>query len=330
MVILTNRAQTEDKVMRFRRRLALLGLTLGLGVASLALGTVQAQAATTSQPTVQIAAASAVPVTTQGGAFHTASAFVQMGSLANPYLTGQANADGPLYVDDVLEISLCNPDTHLCTVIYTKDFSNNCTAAFPVSEWPIFLKSVLPTSGLQNLHFTLRDKCGGNEGSSNIYLTGLGVISGDQTPPPDDHCSSHPLKYFNSTFFRPDYRASAYAPFVGADHSIHGVGVVNVTAKLNCSAQVRIRLETKVCGHFRCNPKTIDSSGWDILPAAGRYTRELRGNCRKGVDSYRVQIQVLWAQWDGAELVKGKWVPNANRYSEAVNDGDTGWVKLTC
>jgi hypothetical protein len=315
--------------MRFRRRLALLAMTFGLGVASLALGAAHAQAATTSQPTVQIAAASAVPVTTQGEAFHTASAFVQMGSLANPYLTGQANADGPLYVDDVLEISLCDPDTHLCTVVYTKDFSNNCTAPFPVSEGPIFLKQFLPTSGLQNLHFTLRDKCGGNKGSSNIYLTGLGVITGDQTPPPDN-CSSNALKYFNSTFFSPIYQASASAPFVGADHKIHGVGVVDVTAKLNCSAQVQIRVQTNVCGTFGCNPKTIASSGWDILPAAGRYTREVAGNCRTGVDSYRVQIQVLWAQWDDAELVNDKWVPTLTTHSETVNDGDTGWVKLTC
>jgi hypothetical protein len=153
----------------------------------------------------------------------------------------------------------------------------------------------IPASGLQDLHFTLRDKCGGNEGSSDIYLTGPGVISGDQTPSPDD-CSSSPLKYFNSIFFRPLYSASSSAPFVGtADHKVHGVGVVDVLAKNNCSAQVQILLQTKVCGRFGCNPKTIAGSGWDSLPAAGLYTRELVGNCRTGVDSYRVQIQVIWA-----------------------------------
>jgi hypothetical protein len=55
-------------------------------------------------PVVQVASSSDIPVGTTGEAFHTSTARVYMGSASSPYLTGFANADGPIYVDDVLEI----------------------------------------------------------------------------------------------------------------------------------------------------------------------------------------------------------------------------------
>jgi hypothetical protein len=279
-------------------------------------------------PVVQIAAASDDTAGTPGEGFLSQSAIIYKGARSAPYLSGRDTADAPIYVDDVLEISVCNPDSKLCPIVHREDFSNNCTATGRKTIPPLFIGKFLH-SGMNQVVFTLRDLCGQNRGSSDIYLSGAGVVTGNETSP--DDCAGDFQKYFGGAMLSPIVDQSVTGPHVGDDHKIHGTGLANVNQKLNCSAQVQMRLETKVCnrfGHF-CNPRTIASTGWESLPSSGIVSRDLTGDCRSGVDSYRVQVQVLWATWDG--FVGDTIIPEMSTHSEAVqSDGDKGWVKLRC
>ncbi|MBL7255602.1 hypothetical protein [Paractinoplanes lichenicola] len=297
-----------------------------LGVAVLVPAT--AWADSPAVPVVPIAEASSQPAGSPGEGFLAKSAIIYMGARSAPYLSGRDNADAPIYVDDVLEISVCNPDSKLCPVVHREDFSENCTAAGPKPIPPLFIGGFLH-SGMNQVVFTLRDLCGQNRGSSGLYLSGAGVITGNETPP--DDCAGNPLKYFGGAMLSPIVDQSVTDPGVGDDHKVHGTGLATVNQKLNCSAQVQMRLETRVCNRFGylCNPKTIATTGWESLPSSGIVSRDLTGDCRSGVDSYRVQVQVLWATWDG--FVDGTVVPEMSTHSEAVQaDGDAGWVKLKC
>jgi hypothetical protein len=283
-----------------------------------------ATAATSSTlPTVQVAAASDVPVTTQGEVFRTFTAQVVMGNASNPYLTGQANADAPIYVDDVLEISVCAEQ--LCNVVYSHDFSNRCTAPGPQPLLPIFIGKYL-NPGFNEVHFTLRDLCGAHEGSSNIYLTGYGVV--DPTMVTSNECKGNLSKWLGGLIGNPSYTSQSTGPSVGTDHKIHGTGIVNVQAKLNCSARVQITLQTRVCNRFggNCNPQNIASTSWDPLPDAGAYVRDLTGDCRTGKDDYRVQVHVRWTKFDGFEGPAPVLIQN----DSSDPDGDTGWTSLNC
>ena len=80
-------------------------------------------------------------------------------------------------------------------------------------------------------------------------------------------------------------------------------------------------------------PKWIDTDRadcqtWDPYPQRDESVT-WTGDCRSGIDSYRVQVQVLWATWDG--FVGNTILPEMSTHSEAVQaDGDAGWVKLRC
>lgn len=96
---------------------------VALGITMLGSGAASAAAAPARIPIVQVAAASDVPVGVDGETFHTFAASVYMGSNSNPYLTGFANADGPIYVDDVLQIQACGASSQLCSSVYRHDLA---------------------------------------------------------------------------------------------------------------------------------------------------------------------------------------------------------------
>jgi hypothetical protein len=308
-----------------RRWSALVVAALGALAIPMAVSGPATAAPSSTLPTVQVAAASNVPVTTQGEVFRRFTAQVVMGSASDPYLTGQANADGPIYVDDVLEISVCDDQSQLCNVVYSHDFSNGCTAPGPQPLGPIFIGGYL-NPGYNEVHFTLRDLCGQHEGSSDIYLTGYGVV--DPTMVTSKECKGNLSKWLGGLIGDPFYQSQSTRPSVGADRKIHGTGIVDVKAKVNCSAIVQITLQTRVCNRFggNCNARDIASTSWDPLPDAGAYVKNLTGNCRTGKDDYRVQVHVRWIRFDGFEGP----VPILTQNDASDPDGDTGWTSLNC
>src|SRR5205807_1528808 len=171
---------------------ALAAAALGaLGITVLVSGPASAAPVPPPLPVVQVAAASDVPVNVQGETFHTFTANVFMGPTSDPYLTGSANADGPIYVDDVLQMKICGAQSQTCTY-WRHDFSNGCTAPGPQPIGPIFFGQFL-NRGLNTITFTLSDQCGQHEGSSDIYLTGNGVI--EPTPVTSNECKGNLSKW---------------------------------------------------------------------------------------------------------------------------------------
>ena len=298
---------------------------VALGITMLGSGAASAAAAPARIPIVQVAAASDVPVGVDGETFHTFAASVYMGSNSNPYLTGFANADGPIYVDDVLQIQACGASSQLCTTVYRHDFSNNCTAGGPQPLGPIFIGQYL-NPGLNTLTFTLSDLCGQHEGSSDIYLTGNGVI--DTTLVNSNVCKGNLSKWLAGLIGEPYYTPQSALPYVGTDHKIHGTGTVDVHAKVNCSARVQVTLQTRVCNRlgFNCHPKDIDKTATDPLPDGGLYLKNLTGSCRSGKDDYRVQIHVSYTTFDSFEGP----VPVLTAHDDYTPDGDQGWTSLNC
>jgi hypothetical protein len=281
-------------------------------------------------PSVQVVPASDAPVQSRGEAFRTFTASVYVGSRSNPYLTGFADADGPISVDDELQITVTGGDSQTSPV-WTHDFSNNCSSTRPQPIGPIFLGSVLPLyRGLTTITFTLRDKCGQHEGSSAIYLSGYGVI--DPTVVNGNQCKGDLTKWLGGSIGSPIYTTSELAPSVGADHEVHGQAGLNVAAKVNCSATVEVALQTRVCNRFgtNCNPRDIATSGVQPMPDGGVYAPDLLGACRSGADEYRMQVRVTWATVNG--LIEGILlpVPEIESHVDHSPDGDEGWVKLTC
>jgi hypothetical protein len=275
-------------------------------------------------PVVQVAQASDVAVGAVGETFHTFTAQVYMNSVSNPYLTGFANADGPFYVDDVLEMQVCGASSQLCDTRYRHDFSRNCTAGGPEPIDPVFLGKYL-NPGLNTVNFVMRDRCGQHRGSSSIYLAGYGVI--DKKLVTTNECKGNLTKWAGGLVGQPFYTAQSATPYVGSDHKIHGTGTVDVRAKVNCSSRVQIALQTRVCNRFgsNCNPKDIAQTTLDALPDGGLYLKTLTGACRSGKDDYRVQIRVTYTTFDGLDPV-----PVFTPHVDHSPDGDTGWTKLSC
>jgi len=305
---------------------ALAAAALGaLGITVLVSGPASAAPVPPPLPVVQVAAASDVPVNVQGETFHTFTANVFMGPTSDPYLTGSANADGPIYVDDVLQMKICGAQSQTCTY-WRHDFSNGCTAPGPQPIGPIFFGQFL-NRGLNTITFTLSDQCGQHEGSSDIYLTGNGVI--EPTPVTSNECKGNLSKWIGGLIGDPFYTSQGSLPYVGPDHKVHGTGTVNVLAKVNCSARVQVTLQTRVCNRFgfNCNPRDIASTTVDPLPDGGVYAKDLTGACRSGKDDYRVQIHVSWTTFDGFE---DGLIPVFTSHDDYTPDGDQGWTSLIC
>ena len=173
----------------------------------------------------------------------------------------------------------------------------------------------------------LSDQCGQHEGSSDIYLTGNGVI--EPTPVTSNECKGNLSKWIGGLIGDPFYTSQGSLPYVGPDHKVHGTGTVNVLAKVNCSARVQVTLQTRVCNRFgfNCNPRDIASTTVDPLPDGGVYAKDLTGACRSGKDDYRVQIHVSWTTFDGFE---DGLIPVFTSHDDYTPDGDQGWTSLIC
>jgi hypothetical protein len=284
-----------------------------------------------SMPSVQVAQASSAPAGTAGDAFSSTRAKIYKGSMSNPYLSGFAAADGPFTVADRIEMQVCSPKTQLCRTAWKHDFNPGCQAAKPVPEGPVFLGKYL-NPGLNEVTFILRNQCGGQQGGSDIFLTGYGVV--DDRLVPSNDCRGNLTRWLGGIVGKPFTDSDSYPPFIGPDGKVHGSGSVNVRHKVNCSATVRIMLQTRVCNRLgqNCNPRTIASTEVEGLPDTGLRLRELTGECRTGKDDYRVQVHVRYTVWEGLDSQSGTLAaaPALTRNDDYSPDGDQGWTSLTC
>ncbi|HZI76124.1 MAG TPA: hypothetical protein VFD73_19305 [Gemmatimonadales bacterium] len=117
----------------------------------------------------------------------------------------------------------------------------------------------------------------------------------------------------------PIYTVSA--PAVQLDpfyHRVIGTAGINVWAKMNCSATVIFKLETKVCGFWGCNSHEMASSQAMELPESGPVTSELVANCRPGTNSYQMVYRVTWVDYAGDSLERH------------TDENASNWVKGSC
>jgi hypothetical protein len=93
----------------------------------------------------------------------------------NVYLSGDSNGPAPVWVDDILDITIVNPDGQ--EQPYYKDFSNDCTKGGNSGGAGIDLTKYLEP-GTNAIQITIRDNanCAGKNamvGSSDIFLRGI-------------------------------------------------------------------------------------------------------------------------------------------------------------
>jgi hypothetical protein len=93
----------------------------------------------------------------------------------NIYLSGDSNGPAPVWVDDILNITIVNPDGQ--EQPYYKDFSNNCTKGGNSGGAGIDLTKYLEP-GTNTIQITITDNadCAGKNamvGSSDIFLRGI-------------------------------------------------------------------------------------------------------------------------------------------------------------
>jgi hypothetical protein len=277
-------------------------------------------------PTIQVAAAATRPAQVRGETFQRSAEYaVWRGSGTSAFLSGFADANGPFYVNDMLTVSITGADGR--TFSWRHDFSNGCRATRPVPMTFFSLNQYL-SKGLNTVRFALTDLCGGTEGSSNLYLSGTGVL-----PPRSlEGVRCNATRWVGGIMGNPVYRSTTLPPTRTTDHRIQGSAAVNVLARVNCNATVRIVLETKVCNRvgWHCTPRIIADSGIQALPDGGVHQRTLTGACRTGTDSYRMRVEVVWATVNGLiEEIKAP-VPEIEKHVDSSPDGDGGWVKLSC
>jgi hypothetical protein len=91
------------------------------------------------------------------------------------YLSGDNNGPAPVWVDDILDISIVNPDGQ--EQPYYKDFSNNCTKGVNSGGAGVDLTKYLEP-GTNAIQITITDNanCAGKNatvGSSDIFLHGV-------------------------------------------------------------------------------------------------------------------------------------------------------------
>jgi hypothetical protein len=108
------------------------------------------------------------PVTSRGQTFYSADFYIDRTG-NNITVAGSADGTSNFYVDDLLAVTVTHPDgTVLSTTI---DDSNGCTADTILTTPPTNIARFLQF-GVNKVHVTFRDACGGNYGNSDIWIAG--------------------------------------------------------------------------------------------------------------------------------------------------------------
>jgi hypothetical protein len=127
-----------------------------------------AQAAT---PGVRLVAASDSVAVQPGRTFATRDFYVRRAG-DRIVLSGSADGTADFYADDVLQLEVTRPDGTVARRRF--DDSDGCTADRILTTAPVNIASLL-RSGVNKVRMTLRDACGGDYGSSDIWLAGAAV-----------------------------------------------------------------------------------------------------------------------------------------------------------
>ncbi len=138
-------------------------------------------------------ARASAPVGSQGETFFTDNIYVTAGT--NIVLSGSSDGRSDFWVDDILQMQVTHQDGSYST--YRADDSNNCTATSVNTTRRVPLGQYLH-SGVNRIQLTFHDQCGGNDGNSDIFLTGdnLAVTPG---PPVLDAGTFFGINYQNNT-----------------------------------------------------------------------------------------------------------------------------------
>jgi hypothetical protein len=106
------------------------------------------------------------PVTVAGETFFTANAFNVNYAGGTVLLSSTHDGTGSILADDYLAIKVTHADSTVSNYIH--DFSSKChTADTPIAAPDLegYFKA-----GLNKVSLTVKDKCGGGEGNSALYL----------------------------------------------------------------------------------------------------------------------------------------------------------------
>lgn len=125
-------------------------------------------AANTRTYSTEIRPASDVPVTSTGETFYQGQFSVNVGpNTGLVYLAGSQDGTASFFVDDYLSVTVTHPDGS--TQVVSQDFSGNCMSLFSLPR--LSLRSAL-VQGINTLDIRMSDICGGNDGSSDVWLLG--------------------------------------------------------------------------------------------------------------------------------------------------------------
>lgn len=117
---------------------------------------------------LQIATYLDQPVTSQGQTFYSRDFYLNRTG-DRVVVAGSPDGTASFYVDDLLQVSITHPDG--TTAATTVDDSNGCTAdtvlTTPATNITRFLQY-----GVNKVHLTFSDSCGGNYGNSDIWVGG--------------------------------------------------------------------------------------------------------------------------------------------------------------
>jgi uncharacterized membrane protein YgcG len=108
------------------------------------------------------------PVGTKGETFFTREITVTTPD-GNVTVAGSSDGASSFWVDDILELDVTHADGTTST--YRADDSDGCTASTVLNTKPTSLASYFKP-GINTVHVTFSDACGGNDENSAVYLVG--------------------------------------------------------------------------------------------------------------------------------------------------------------
>lgn len=137
-----------------------------------------AQAAPNSSYRIAAARESA-PVATDGETFLSADFYVQKPIGAAIDIAGSADGIADFWVDDLLKMTVFHADGTIS--YYSADDSNGCTADTVLATGPTSLKPYF-LAGTNHVLVTFSDRCGGNDGNTDVYLVGKNLTVSQTRP----------------------------------------------------------------------------------------------------------------------------------------------------
>jgi hypothetical protein len=158
-------------------------------------------------------------------------------------------------------------------------------------------------------------------------------------PPPavwpnDQVCNPFGVGTYNTRLYTPERVEEGIGPTIDGPlrgNGVYGEGYIDVAGNTSCSqAKVKFQLETKVCNRWGqlCSWRTIREGEWRMLPISGRLDEGLTGDCRSGIDTYKLTAIVSHVEMSFEETPYGRFVPYLETKTDPPFHSDE--VKLDC